>query len=125
MLAGTQIVAEFRKGEISTSDFVPTRPFESAHGSPERAESTRSGILVVEYGHGLWRNGGLLRRAGEGASEFQLYGKAVIREFSYFPSPFHRATPHETGYEFFLLHRRDGVRAPRWSASGYSLRRPS
>jgi len=115
MLAGTHIAAEFRNGEISTSDFVPTKPFESAHGSPERAESTRSGILVVEYGHGFWRNGGwvlkggLLRRAGEGASEFQLYGKAVIREFSYFPFPFHRAAPHETGYEFFLLDRRDGV----------------
>src|SRR2546428_11900604 len=115
MLAGTHIAAEFRNGEISTSDFVPTKPFESAHGSPERANSTRNGILVVEYGHGFWRNGGwvltggLLRRAGDGASEFQLYGKAVVRRFSYFPFPFHRAIPHETGYEFFLLHRRDGV----------------
>src|SRR2546427_12229890 len=58
MLAGTHIAAEFRNGEISTSDFVPTKPFESAHGSPEGAESTRSGILVVEYGHGFWRSGG-------------------------------------------------------------------
>ena len=40
---------------------------------------------------------------------FELYGKAVVRRFSYFPFPFHRAIPHETGYEFFLLHRRDGV----------------
>jgi len=116
MLAGTQIVAEFRKGEISTSDFVPTRPFESAHGSPERADSTRNGIHVVELGHGVWRNGGwvltggLLRRSVDGASTFELYGKAVVRRFSYFAFPFHRATPHETGYEFFLLHRRDGVR---------------
>src|SRR2546425_6475310 len=115
MLAGTHIAAEFRNGEISTSDFVPTKPFESAHGSPERAESTRSGILVVEYGHGFWRNGGggveggVRRGAAGGARPIHVYREAVIREFSYFPFPFHRATPHETGYEFFLLHRRDGV----------------
>src|SRR2546422_7849397 len=102
MLAGTHIAAEFRNGEISTSDFVPTKPFESAHGSPERAESTRSGILVVEYGHGFWRNGGggvrggVPRRAGGGGSRFQLYGKGVFREFLYFPSPFHPAARHAT-----------------------------
>src|SRR2546427_1500288 len=110
MLAGTHIAAEFRNGEISTSDFVPTKPFESAHGSPERAESTRSGILVVEYGHGFWRNGGGgvegggPRRAGEGASAFPLYGKAVFPEFLFFPLPFPPATPHQNGYQFFLLH---------------------
>src|SRR3989475_12906267 len=64
MLAGTHIAAEFRNGEISTSDFVPTKPFESAHGSPERADSTRNGIHVLELGHGVWRNGGWVLTGG-------------------------------------------------------------
>jgi len=115
MVAGTQIIAEFRKGKVRTDDFVPSKSFESAHGHPESAALTRNGIQVAELGHGFWGNGGwamtggLLRRGGEGASVFELYGKAVVRRFSYFPFPFHRAIPHETGYEFFLLHRRDGV----------------
>ncbi|PYN94762.1 MAG: hypothetical protein DMD89_20805 [Candidatus Rokuibacteriota bacterium] len=58
MLAGTQITAEFRKGEVRTSDFVPSNSFESAHGRPESAGLTRNGIQVVELGHGFWVTAG-------------------------------------------------------------------
>src|SRR5439155_26592212 len=52
MLAGTHIAAEFRDGEISSADVVPTKPFESAHGSSEGAVSARSCIISVIYGPG-------------------------------------------------------------------------
>jgi hypothetical protein len=45
----------------------------------------------------------------DGSSILEVYGKAVIRQFPYFPFPFHREIPHETGYEFFLLHRPRGA----------------
>ena len=46
--------------------------------------------------------------AREGDSTVELYGKAVERQHPYFPFPFHRDPPRDTGYEFFLLHRKPG-----------------
>jgi hypothetical protein len=39
------------------------------------------------------------------SSTVELYGKEVRRQFWFVPFPFHRAIPHESGYEFFLLLR--------------------
>src|SRR5437899_2891179 len=64
MLAGTQIAAEFRKGEVKTFNFVPSKSFESAHGYPEAAGLMRNGIHVVELGHGFWGNGGWAMTGG-------------------------------------------------------------
>jgi hypothetical protein len=60
---------------------------------------------------GQWRvgySGGLLGLVREGDSTFELYGKAVEWQHPYFPFPFHRDPPRDTGYEFFLLHRKPG-----------------
>ena len=48
-------------------------------------------------------------RASVGPSSFELYGKAVVHRHPYFPFPLYREIPHDTGYEFFLLHRKAGV----------------
>src|SRR5947208_1424815 len=100
----------------STARSRPTSTRKRARcDSSARLDPKARGIQVVELGHGFWGNGGwvltggLLRRCVDGASTFELYGKAVIREFPHFPFPFHQAIPHETGFEFFLLHRRRDV----------------
>ncbi len=114
MLAGSAVAAEIKDTEIVVVERSSTDPFTSAHGKPEWAVFTRHGISVMKLGEGIFRNGGwvivggLLGLASEGASTFELYGKAVERQFSYFPFPFHRDPPRETSYEFLLLHRRLG-----------------
>lgn len=75
------------------------------------------GINVNQTGEGFWGNGGcsllggLLDEVSIGPSRIQLYAKIVEHYHSHFIVPFlfHRHTPRDTGYEFFLLHRKQGI----------------
>lgn len=73
------------------------------------------GIIVRELGEGFWGNGGWvlqggrLDQAGDENSIIQLYVKVVEYRHSYFPFPFERDAPTDTGYEFFLLHRKKDI----------------
>ena len=75
------------------------------------------GINVQQRGEGFWGNGGwyllggLLDEVSVGSSLIQLYAEIVEHHHSYFPVPFlwHRDEPIDTGYEFFLLHRKQGI----------------
>jgi len=115
MLTGESVAIEVRNSQVDVAERRPIQSFEVGRGQPEHATLLSHGISVVGLGEGFWRNGGwilkggLLGRASDGSSTLELYGKAVVRRYPYFPFPFHRAIPHETGYEFFLLHRRSGV----------------
>ena len=55
--------------------------------------------------------GGLLDEVSVGSSRIQLYAKIVERNLWYVPIPFfwHRDHPVETGYDFFLLHKKQGI----------------
>lgn len=111
MLDGRAGIIAIEGSQTRRSDNPSIESFERARGQPEEAVWTNRGISVARFGEGFWGNGGwrleggLLARAVDGPSSFELYGKAVVRQFSYFPFPFHREIPHETGYEFFLVHR--------------------
>lgn len=106
-----------RDSRVDISEIAATQSFEFANGHPESASLTSHGISVMRLGEGFWGNGGwileggLLARALDGPATLELYGKAVVRQFAYFPFPFHREIPHETGYEFFLLRRHPGSQA--------------
>lgn len=111
MLDGASVIMAFRNSRIDMSNNESRMSFTSADGKPESAARTNMGIAVMRLGEGVWGNGGwileggLLAKVLDGISQIELYGKAVVRQLPYFPLPFHRAVPHETGYEFFLLHR--------------------
>ena len=103
------IDGRFHKSERAAEELLSPWP-----RTPEAAESYSRGIMVVQYGEGFLGNGGwvltggLLGRAKEGSTIIELYGKAVMHQLPYFPFPFHRLTPDETGFEFFLLQREGG-----------------
>ena len=69
------------------------------------------GIIVRRVGKGIWTNGGWVLQGGlldsvvVGSATYDLFGKKVIRRIPYFPFPFHRDPPKESGFEFFLLRR--------------------
>lgn len=75
------------------------------------------GINVQKRGEGFWGNGGwsllggLLDEVSVGPSHIQLYAETVEHHHSHFIVPFlfHRDHPIDTGYEFFLLHRTQGI----------------
>ena len=75
------------------------------------------GINVNKTGEGFWGNGGcsllggLLDEVSFGPSCIQLYVKVVEHHHSHFIVPFlfHRNHPIDTGYEFLLLHRKQGI----------------
>jgi hypothetical protein len=75
------------------------------------------GINVRKRGEGFWGNGGwcllggLLDEVSVGPSLIQLYAEIVEHHHSHFIVPFlfHRDHPIDTGYEFFLLHRTQGI----------------
>lgn len=75
------------------------------------------GINVRQPGEGFWGNGGwsllggLLDEVSVGPSLIQLYAEIVEHHHSHFIVPFlfHRDHPIDTGYEFFLLHRKNGI----------------
>ena len=108
-------VAVRQDSHLDISESASNHSFESASGRPEWAASNSYGITVMRLGEGLWGNGGwvvkggLLDRTSDESVFVELYGKAVVRRFPYFPFPFHRNTPQETGYEFFLLYRQRGT----------------
>ena len=111
----TTIAIQIEDGQIRKSELpVKKVDLEYGRGAPESAGFMSPGITVVQYGEGFWENGGwelvggLLGRARKGASTIELHGKAIVHRFPYFPFPFHRTKPHETGYEFFLLQREAG-----------------
>lgn len=107
----SSIAVMVRDSRLDVSETAPTESFEFTRGSPESAAFSSYGITVMKLGEGFWGNGGwvvkggLLGRTSDESVIVELYGKAVVRRFSYFPFPFHRNTPQETGYEFFLLYR--------------------
>jgi hypothetical protein len=115
MTEGKSAVVQIDDSRTSVSEGRSPLSFESARGRPEEAALSDHRISVMRLGEGFWRNGGwvlkggLLARAGDGPSTIELYGKAVVHRQSYFAFPFHRDPPHDTGYEFFLLHRKAGV----------------
>jgi hypothetical protein len=80
-------------------------------GGRLKASLLSPGIVVRRVGKGIWTNGGWVLQgglAGEvqlGSVTFELFGKEVIRRIPYFPFPFHRDPPHETGCEIFLVRR--------------------
>lgn len=79
------------------------------------------GISVQKRGEGFWGNGGwyllggLLDEVSVGPSRIQLYAETVEHHHSQFIIPFlfrilfHRDDPIDTGYQFFLLHRTQGI----------------
>lgn len=78
-----------------------------------RTPGSAGGIIVERLDEGLWRNGGWSLRGGrlswvaDGDRAIQLYGRAVIRQPSYVPFPFHvHIPPARKAYDFFLLQRR-------------------
>lgn len=111
----TTIAIQIEDGQTSKSELpVKKVDLEYGRGAPESAGYMSPGITVVQYGEGFWENGGWILKGGllgiakEGSSTIELHGKAIVHRFPYFPFPFHRTKPHETGYEFFLLHREAG-----------------
>jgi len=85
--------------------------------SPRMLYREPYGINVRKRGEGFWGNGGwsllggLLDEVSVGPSRIQLYAEIVEHHHSHFIIPFlfHRDDPKDTGYEFFLLHRKQGV----------------
>lgn len=118
MLNGSEmtIASAIRDSKTDVSELWSRESFETARGKPETAAWRSYGITVTKLGEGFWGNGGweltggLLARASDGPSTFELYGKAVVHIHPYFPllSP-HGGGPVDTGYEFFLLHRQQGA----------------
>jgi hypothetical protein len=108
----SQVAMTVQNSQISISEILAVKPFESARGRPEDAALSSHGVTVMQLGEGFWRRGGylltggLLGRASDGPRIFELYGKAVVHRRPYVPFLCRRSPRHETGYEFFLLQRR-------------------
>jgi hypothetical protein len=121
MLEGrlSKITIALRDSRVDLAESASSASFEFARGHPESAAFNSYGISVMRLGEGIWGNagwvvtGGLLSRTTQDARIVELYGKAVVRRFAYFPFPFHREIPHETGYDFFLLLRQPGTSGAR------------
>ena len=121
MLEGrlSKIAIAVRDAGVDVSEGAATDSLDYARGHPESAAHASYGISVMRLGEGFWGNGGwvikggLLGRVSHESAIVELYGKAVVRQFAYFPFPFHREIPHETGYEFFLLLRQPGTSGAR------------
>lgn len=107
----TSVHMEIRRGVFHKSERPAKEPSGYWARKPWNDPYETRDITVAQYGEGFWGNGGwllnggLVGRAKEGASTIELYGKAIVHRFPYFPFPFPRHIPHETGFEFFLLQR--------------------
>jgi hypothetical protein len=93
---------------ISISESWPKNMLsEVKRESPRMLYLEPYGINVQKRGEGFWGNGGwsllggLLDEVSVGPSRIQLYAKIVEHH--------HRDHPIDTGYEFFLLHRKPGI----------------
>lgn len=120
MLEGnsSSIHIEIKKGTISKSEGHPRE--RSTYTTVTATHATMLfldpyGIIVRELGEGFWGNGGWVLQGGQldkavdGNSIIQLYVKVVEYRHSYFPFPFHRDPPTDTGFEYFLLHRKKDI----------------
>lgn len=112
--SNTAVAIELVEGKIVRSELPAKESIEYSRGTPESAGLGSPGVSVMQLGEGFWGNGGWVLKGGllgiatDGPSAFELHGKAVVHRQSYFPFPFHRTIPHDTGYDFFLLHRHPG-----------------
>ena len=117
MLEGkSSSVGVFVEGSnVSTSERIGKRLLENNErkGWIETLHSEPYGINIAQRGECFWRNGGwnlmggLLDQVTVGHSAVQLYAKIIRHQHPYFP--FNHDPPTDTGYEFFLLHRKQGV----------------
>jgi hypothetical protein len=114
MREGRSVTIKFRNSTIDISENPLDGGLEDTGGRPEAVVWTKTPKIIVLEERGFWHNGGwelvggLLGRAVADSSSLELWGKAAVQVFPYFPFPFHREIPHETGYEFFLLLRQPG-----------------
>jgi hypothetical protein len=130
MLAGKAALIILDKGSESTTEAgsIP----ELSQGRLPAVIAAHSGITVHRVGKGIWTNGGwilqggLLGRVEIDSVAYEFFGKEVIRRIPYFPFPFHRDPPQESGYEFFLVRRgqRDirGSVVRQWAVSPTDVR---
>jgi len=117
MLEGnsSSIHIEIKKGTISKLERHPSETRTVPAATADMLFLDPYGIIVRELGEGFWGNGGWVLQGGrldqaiDGDSIIQLYVKVVEYRHSYFPFPFHRDPPTDTGYEYFLLHREKAV----------------
>jgi hypothetical protein len=115
MLEGTFVVMTLEDSQTKASAKYPSESIEPKNDEPTFPSGMSHPISIEKLGEGFFGNGGwvlaggLLRRVRDGSSTFELYGKKIVRQFSYFPFPPHRDPPQEVSYEFFLLHRKPGV----------------
>jgi hypothetical protein len=114
MLKGEAGQVDIRDSRIDKTIWIPSAAsFEPWTGRPWLV-STSHRLQVSRLDEGFWRNGGwilaggLLAKVRLESSTLELHGKEIRRQFPYTPFPFHRTIPHETGYEFFLVHRPQG-----------------
>lgn len=111
----SSVAVEVKDSKVSTSETSPPKMTGLKTGMTALLFLAPHGIIVRQLGDGFWGNGGwilqggLLDQVNDGPSIIQLYVKEVQHQHPYFPFPFHREIPHETGYEFFLLQRKAGV----------------
>jgi hypothetical protein len=112
--SNTVVAIELKEGKIVRLELPAKESVEYSRGMPESTGFGSPGVSIMQLGEGFWGNGGWVLKGGllgiatDGPSAFELHGKAVVHRQPYFPFPFHRTIPHDTGYEFFLLHRHPG-----------------
>jgi hypothetical protein len=105
------VAIQIKDGVVIKSELPAKEPIEYSRGAPESAGLGSPGVSVMQLGEGFWGNGGwvlkggVLGMASSGNSKLELHGKAIVHRQPYFPFPPHRTTPHQTGYDFFLISR--------------------
>lgn len=103
---GSNISISERSGARLLTDTQRGGWIETLHSEPY-------GINIAMRGEGFWRNGGwnvmggVLSKVTDGPSVVQLYAKIVRHQHPYFP--FNKDPSTDTGYEFFLLHRKKEI----------------
>lgn len=111
----TAVAIQLKDGKVLKSEIPAKESIEYSRGVPESAGLGIPGVSVMQLGEGFWGNGGWVLEGGllgiaiDGGATFELHGKAIVHRYPYFPFPFHRTIPHDTGYDFFLLHREAGI----------------
>jgi len=114
MLAGSFVVLTVDGSKTTGSEKHPDSLVDPKSEVPIYPSGMSHPISILSEGEGLFGTGGwilaggLLRRISDGPVTIEIYGKRVIRRFPHFPFPPHSSGPEETGYEFFLLHRKSG-----------------
>jgi len=114
MVEGTFVIADFEAGHLTSAQVVPPLSIKPKEDQPIIGYLMSHPISIQQLGEGLFANGGwvlhggLLRRIRDGLATYELYGKAVDRQFPHIPFPIHSDPPRERGYEFFLTYKRAG-----------------